>query len=152
VQVSSDPPTWQGWIEVCALGLRLEGVCVVCRSIWLMISSCMFGRYSVLVQVFFWSFLIGRVGLLILVLDCGKGSVFYVFLSVWCWNLMLFESWEIDMWCFWLLICPTWEVVVCFLQDISGLCMGLLVLALGYLAYFSLLQRFCLVVGCCVLY
>ena len=53
VQVSSDPPTWQGWIEVCALGLRLEGVCVVCRSIWLMISSCMFGRYSVLVQVFF---------------------------------------------------------------------------------------------------
>jgi len=29
---------------------------------------------------------------------------------------------------------------------------GLLMLALGYLAYFSLLQRYCLVVGCCVLY
>jgi len=45
-----------------------------------------------------------------------------------------------------------WEGVVCFLQDISGLCMGLFVLAVGYLAYISLLQRYCLVVGCCVLY
>ena len=38
---------------MCALGLRLEGVHVVCRSIWLMISSCRFGRYSVFVQGFF---------------------------------------------------------------------------------------------------
>ena len=33
VQASLDPPTWQGWIDVCALGLRLEGVCVVCMPV-----------------------------------------------------------------------------------------------------------------------
>jgi len=45
-----------------------------------------FGRYSVSCR-FFWSFLFGRVGLMILFLDCGKGCVFDVCFSVWWWNL-----------------------------------------------------------------
>jgi len=115
-----------------------------------------FGRYGVFVQVFLVFFLPGRVGLMILFLDCGKGKYIWFMLfglvleSLWC---MSFER----------LICGVYG----YLFSLGNCCVlfagyfwfmyppcriGLLMLTLGYLTHFSLLQRSCLVVGCYVQY
>jgi len=58
---------------------------------------------------------------------------------------------------FWLLICPVLgSCCVLFARYIwfmySPRRIGLLMLEIGYLAYFSLLQSYCLGVGYCVMY
>jgi len=69
---------------------------------------------------------------------------------------MVFELWQTNMWRFWLLLCPDWEAVTFFLQVISGLrtlFVGSVVDgSTWFLVHFSMLQRYGLVVGCCVLY
>jgi len=115
-----------------------------------------FGRYCVFVQVVLvisiWQ---GRTNGF--VLDCGKGSVFDVCLSVWCWNL--YGVWAVANGYVSFLVTVVSSLGSCYVPFAGHLWfmypprkIGLLMLTLDYLVQFSLLQRYDLVVGCCVLY